>query len=177
MDNGHGTSRDLPSASLEYTRENHDGLREEVFASANAPDGDKEARTTVLIVGGDLHDRKVLEQVLQDWNLSVLHCSTFHEALELLSMCPILLAFCDLRGTDAGFDGLERLICLEPSARVVALVSETMGDGSYRAVMQMGAFNVIASPCRRSDVQWTILFALRDHAAHKEGRSSQQDNY
>ena len=30
--------------------------------------------------------------------------------------------------------------------------------------MQMGAFNVIASPCRRSDVQWSIIFALRDRS-------------
>ena len=158
MGNGHVTRRDVTTSFRDNTPSN--GHR--IHADFSAFPQVTEARETILISGGADDDCRVLTQVLQDWKLTPLHCSSPQEAIDILSERPVLLVFCDLRSGEAGFAGLLQLIGLKPRSRVVAIVPESMGDGVYRAIMQMGAFNVIASPCRRSDVQWSILFAMRD---------------
>jgi DNA-binding NtrC family response regulator len=160
MGNGHVTRGDGTTSFRDNTPANGHGIQS---GFSTAPQ-ETEALETILISGGADHDCRVLTQVLRDWKLTPLHCSSPQEAIEILSERPVLLVFCDLRSGEAGFGDLLQLISLKPRSRVVAIVPESMGDGVYRAIMQMGAFNVIASPCRRSDVQWSIIFALRDRS-------------
>ena len=120
------------------------------------------------MVSENQSDCDVLAQVLLDWKLKGVCCHTFHEVMEISSFCPVLLAFCDSRKMETDPFGFHQLIRHEPRMRVVALVSENVGTSAYHAAIQMGAFNVIASPCHRADVQWTILSALRDRGAHEE---------
>jgi len=164
MGNGHVTRRDVTTSFRDNSPANGHGIQPEFSAFSQV----MEARETILISGSADDDCRVLTQVLRDWKLTPLHCSSPQEAIEILSERPVLLVFCDLRSGEAGFDGLVQLIGLKPRTRVVAIVPESMGDGVYRAIMQMGAFNVIASPCRRSDVQWSIIFALRDRSDRPE---------
>jgi DNA-binding NtrC family response regulator len=166
MGNADVIRRDVTVSLGDNTPSNGHG-REPEFSAAVFPQ-ESGAQQTILITGGMDDDCRVLSQVLRDWKLDVLHCSNAEEAIRILSERPVLLVFCDLRSGEAGFDGLLQIIGLNAGSRVVAIVPECMGDGVYRAVMQMGAFNVIASPCRRSDVQWSIIFAFRHLADRAE---------
>jgi DNA-binding NtrC family response regulator len=167
MGNADVTRRHVTPSLGDNTPSNGHGIEPE-FSGAVFPQ-ESGAQQTILIAGGMDDDCRVLSQVLRDWKLDALQCSTAQEAIRILSERSVLLVFCDLRSGEAGFDGLLQIIGLKPGSRVVAIVPESMGDGVYRAVMQMGAFNVIASPCRRSDVQWSIIFALRHLADRAKG--------
>ena len=157
MGNGHVTRRVTASIRGNAPGNGH-GIQPKFPAFPQASG----TRETILITGGTDDNCRALSHVLRDWNLTPFHCSSAREAIHILSERPVLLVFYDLRSGEAGFGGLLQHIRLRPRSRVVAIVPKSMGDGVYRAIMQMGAFNVIASPCRRSDVQWSILFALRD---------------
>lgn len=119
----------------------------------------------ILLGAIDPQNDSTIDQVLEDWNLNAIRSSTFAETCAQITKQRLLLVFCDLSVSENGLQSLLQLIHLEPRARIVALIPESADERISRAVMQMGAFNVIVSPCRRSDVQWTILFALRDDAA------------
>jgi len=170
MDSGSEPTRKLQLAPPEDAASSRRELEERVSKLKAGESAD----STVLLLSEQPEDQRTLEKVLEDWRLRIVRCSSFREALQVLSLCPVLLAFCDVRNANSTFDELLPLIRLERPTRIVAMVPEDIGESAYRAVMQMGAFNVVSSPCRRSDVQWTILYALRDRAARAELRSSQQ---
>ena len=170
MDSGSEPTRKLQLAPPEDAASSRRELEERVSKLKAGESAD----STVLLLSEQPEDQRTLEKVLEDWRLRIVRCSSFREALQVLSLCPVLLAFCDVRNANSTFDELLQLIRLERPTRIVAMVPEDIGESAYRAVMQMGAFNVDSSPCRRSDVQWTILYALRDRAARAELQSSQQ---
>lgn len=46
--------------------------------------------------------------------------------------------------------------------RVVVMSSSSDLDDFYREAQPLGAFDVIASPCRRTEVQWIVIRAVRE---------------
>jgi CheY-like chemotaxis protein len=71
------------------------------------------ADSTVLLLSEQPEDQRTLEKVLEDWKLRIIRCASFREALQVLSLSPVLLAFCDVRNANSTFDELLQLIRLE----------------------------------------------------------------
>ncbi len=55
----------------------------------------------------------------------------------------------------------------------VVVLAQAYSEDSYRQAIELGAFDVISAPYRRTDVQWIIMQAVQSHpattAASKKG--------
>jgi CheY-like chemotaxis protein len=55
---------------------------------------------------------------------------------------------------------------------VVVMISDMNRGPTYREVLEAGAFDVIASPCSKKDVQWMVLRAMQpEHLLHISKRN------
>ena len=116
----------------------------------------------ILIVSSDLESRRALSNILDRQELDPICVPTIHEALDLLSHRGIGLVFCDHYLPDGNYrDFLAALRSLKIKARVV-LTSRRADWDEYLDAMRLGAFDVIATPCRPTDVEWMVIQANRD---------------
>lgn len=72
------------------------------------------------------------------------------------------LIFCDDYLSDGDYrDLLATCRSLKSRARVV-VTSDIAGWDDYLEAMRLGAFDLIVSPCRPTDVEWMVIQARRD---------------
>lgn len=112
----------------------------------------------VLIVSADLETCRTLASVLSQWGLEPICCSTVSEATDFLALQFVPLVFCEDHLPDGTFrDVLKVARCAASKVRVVV----TTRNGCRSEAFRLGAFNVIACPCRSTDVQQTIFQAMQ----------------
>jgi DNA-binding NtrC family response regulator len=88
------------------------------------------------------------------------------EAVETLRKEPVGLVFCDKSLPDGTYrDLLTAARGLTTRVRVVVTSHQADWD-EYLEAMRLGAFDVIAVPCRPTDVEWMVIQAKRDDRAH-----------
>lgn len=94
-------------------------------------------------------------------------CSGVQEAFTLLpEACPSLI-FCEETLADGTYRDLLRLMGKTARTRFVVISPTADVDANYNEAISLGAFDMIASPCRRSDVQWIAIRAM-----HEDNRRS-----
>ena len=116
----------------------------------------------VLIVSSDIEGRRELQRMLRRENIDPLCAASTGECREILAASRVGLIFCDdcLTGGDYR-DVLAFCRALRPKTRVV-VTSSVAGWDDYLEAMRLGAFDVIVSPCRPTDVEWMVIQARRD---------------
>ncbi len=115
-------------------------------------------RLEVLIVSADLETLRTLSNVLSQWALEPICCSTVSEAQAALSEQVVPLVFCEDHLADGSFrEVLRAAEFAGPRVRVVV----TTRNGCRNEAFRLGAFNVISCPCQISDVQQTIFRAMQ----------------
>jgi len=65
---------------------------------------------------------------------------------------------------DGTYRDLLRNLNKSPKARFVVISPTADVDANYNEALSLGAFDMIASPCRRSDVQWIAIRAMHEDA-------------
>jgi DNA-binding NtrC family response regulator len=115
----------------------------------------------VLIVTSTVEDRKTLLHVLECLSTNVISCSTLAQADEVLSQQTIDLVFCEERLPDGTYRDLltlgqtrQRSVCFVVTTRVGAWEE-------YLEATQLGAFDVVPFPLRPTDVELTVIRAMR----------------
>ena len=156
MDSGSEPTRKLQLAPPEDAASSRRELEERVSKLKAGESAD----STVLLLSEQPEDQRTLEKVLEDWRLRIVRCSSFREALQVLSLCPVLLAFCDVRNANSTFDELLQLIRLERPTRIVAMVPEDIGESAYRAVMRMFFQSKTLPQCH----DWNYFSTQIDHS-------------
>jgi DNA-binding NtrC family response regulator len=91
-------------------------------------------------------------------------CSGVQEALGLLSEVNPSLIFCEETLADGTYRDLLREISKSLKSRFVVISPTADLDQHYNEAIALGAFDMIASPCRRSDVQWIAIRAMHEDA-------------
>ncbi len=91
-------------------------------------------------------------------------CSGIQEALSLLPQTAPFLIFCEDRVPDGTYKDLLREIGKSTRARLVVISPNAELDDNYNEAIALGAFDMIASPSRRSDVQWIAIRAMHEDA-------------
>lgn len=116
----------------------------------------------IMIISSDREARRELAHILDSQGLGPICVSNIKEALALLGQRTMPLIFCDRHLPDGNYrDFLAALGSLRAKARVV--VTSHLADwDEYLEAMRLGAFDVIAAPCRRTDVEWTLIQASQD---------------
>jgi DNA-binding NtrC family response regulator len=99
---------------------------------------------------------------MSHWALEAISCSTFREARALLPDASLSLIFCEDRLADGTYHDLLRALSKPLRTRFVVISATPDVDDIYNEAMASGAFDVIASPCRRSDIQWMVIRAIQE---------------
>jgi two-component system response regulator PilR (NtrC family) len=115
----------------------------------------------ILVASSDLEGRRALSNILAKLGVDPLTSSTVRECKELIASERVGLIFCDRLLADGNcYDLLNASRAGRTKARVVVMSSTADWD-EFLEAMRLGAFDVIASPCRATDVEWMIIQALR----------------
>jgi DNA-binding NtrC family response regulator len=116
-------------------------------------------RGPVLIVCSDPECSSMLLGVIKDYGLEASAAADIRQARTHLQKPDLSLVLCESNLPDGSFRDLFDASALRTSPlRFVVLVRDEEG---YSEAMRLGAFEAIPTPCRRSDVQWTMIRALR----------------
>lgn len=120
----------------------------------------------VVIASSDVESRRALANMLERLGVEPFLTSTVRECKEILAINRVGLIFCSCTLVDGNcYDLLNASRSGRPKPMVVVTSSVTDWD-EFLEAMRLGAFDVIASPCRSTDVEWMILQALRQDRIH-----------
>lgn len=113
----------------------------------------------VLIVCSDPECSSMLLGVIKDYGLEASAAADIRQARPHLQKPDLSLVLCESNLPDGSFRDLFDASALRTSPlRFVVLLRD---EDDYSEAMRLGAFEAIPTPCRRSDVQWTMIRALR----------------
>lgn len=116
----------------------------------------------VLVVSSNVEGRRALAAMLRQENIDPICAGTVRECQSILLKETVGLVFCDAELSDGTYRDLIRASrAMKSRARVVVTSEEGEWD-DYLEAMRLGAFDVIASPCRPTDVEWMVIQARRD---------------
>lgn len=108
-------------------------------------------------------NRKVVESAIERWSLDVGWCSSLQEARRSLRRGTHSLIMCDSKLPDGTYQDVMQLLSHKLSRVRVIVLSESDLEQCYSEAIELGVFDVIATPCRRTDVQWIIMHAVQGH--------------
>jgi DNA-binding NtrC family response regulator len=109
-------------------------------------------------------NRDVVTSAMSHWSMEPVCCSGVQEALSLLPQTSPFLIFCDEGLPDGTYKDLLREAGKPTKSRLVVISPNAEFDEHYNEAIGLGAFDMIASPCRRSDVQWIAIRAMHEDA-------------
>jgi DNA-binding NtrC family response regulator len=116
----------------------------------------------ILVIASDLDRRRALAKTLTALGLDPICTATIYESLAILADDTVGLVFCDAQLSDGTYrDLLAATHSLKVKTRVVITSRHTDWDEFLEAV-RLGAFDVIPTPCRPTDVEWMVIQAKRD---------------
>ena len=115
----------------------------------------------ILVASSDLEGRRALSNILGNLGVDPLTSSTVRECKELMASERVGLIFCDRLLADGNCYDLLNVSRIGRTKARVVVMSSTADWDEFLEAMRLGAFDVIASPCRATDVEWMIIQALR----------------
>jgi DNA-binding NtrC family response regulator len=123
----------------------------------------------VVVVSSDLESRRHLSHILSDQGLDPICTSTLRECHESLAKNRVGLVFCDPHVSDGSYRDLLAAYRLTDHKPRVVVTSRAADWEEFKEAMRWGAFDVISSPCRPTDVEWMVIQARRDERHRIEG--------
>lgn len=122
----------------------------------------------IVIASSDLESRRALLKILTEQGLDALAISTVREYKEILETKKVGLIFCDPNLADGNYcDLLNASRSEKPRPRIVVMSRISDWD-EYLKAMRLGAYDVIATPCHPTDVEWMVIRALRNQRTRPE---------
>ena len=115
----------------------------------------------VVIASSDMENRNAIRAILAEDGLNTICASTVKETQEALANTPVSIVICDRQLPDGSFKDLLHLAKKERPEVFVVVTSRTDDWKENVAAKQLGVFEVIPSPCQRSNVEWAVITALR----------------
>ncbi|MGH9690398.1 MAG: response regulator [Candidatus Acidiferrales bacterium] len=126
----------------------------------------------ILIVSSDLEGCRALTTILNGLGIDPIRAATIEESLELLSKETIGVVFCDQYLADGNYRNLLAASHRLKSRMRMVVISRQGNWDEYLEAMRQGAFDLIASPCRPTDVEWMVIQAKRDERNRRSEAAS-----
>ena len=120
----------------------------------------------VLVVCQDAGNSRVIEEATRSWMFETVACTSIQESRNLLDKQDFALIFCEERGADGTYRDLLS-VARTRRVPVAVMISDTNQDFVFREAMALGAFDVVASPCSRKDVQWMVIRATQKESVSR----------
>jgi DNA-binding NtrC family response regulator len=125
------------------------------------------SRLRVLVTSSDPDNSRKLGSILSECGLDPVLTSTLEDSQSLLAKRDISLVFCDAQLADGTF---RELLRLTEAARIPVVVASRVHETpQYLEAMRLGAFDFIAPPYRRSEVEHIVASALHRPVAAAAG--------
>jgi len=121
-----------------------------------------ETRTQILVASSDLESRRALTDILEKEGYDTICVSRASECREALEAQRVGLVFCDRRLSDGSYRDVVAAARAGQGKTRVVVTSRLADWNEYLEALRLGAFDLIASPCRPTDVLWAILQARRE---------------
>jgi len=116
----------------------------------------------VLLACTDPESRQTLNSLLGQCGVQTVVSSSVRESRRILARGGVAMVFCEARLADGSFREVLRQAG-STSQRVPVVVASRLDDtNQYLEAMRLGAFDFIACPYRRSEVEWIVQNALHD---------------
>jgi DNA-binding response OmpR family regulator len=115
----------------------------------------------VSIASSEIENRNAIRAILAEDGLNTIYATTVKETQETLANTPVSIVICDRQLRDGSFKELLHLAKKERPEVLVVVTSRTDDWKENVAAKQVGAFEVIPSPCQRSNLEWAVITALR----------------
>lgn len=126
-------------------------------------------RAQALVAVPDMRGRAAVAGALETKGLDPLFASTLGEARTILKHEPIAVVFCQSRLEDGGFEDVLAENAKSTLNIPVVVCSPSDDSAVYMDVMSRGAFDFIAFPYSRHEIDWVLSCALRQPAARAAG--------
>ena len=123
----------------------------------------------VLVVSPG-ENREAVTSAMSHWSVDPICCSSIKEARTLLPNARPSLIFCEESLADGTYRDLLRDLSKSAKTHLVVMSPQPDQNEIYNEALNLGAFDMIASPCRRSDVQWIAIRAMQDEMRRSAGR-------
>lgn len=127
----------------------------------------------VLVVSPGTN-REAVKSAMSRWSIDLLCCSDVHEARILLPSSSPSLIFCEEQLNDGTYRDLLQDLGRVPKMRLVVMSESSDLDQAFNEASALGAYEIIASPCRSTDVQWITIRAMQDET-RRTGRRRQRE--
>jgi DNA-binding NtrC family response regulator len=116
----------------------------------------------IVIASSDSNHRRALADILKQQEIVPICTSTVRECRDVLAKEIVGLVSCDPKLTDGGYrDLISEARSVNSRVRLVVTSRQASWD-EFLEAMRVGAFDVIAAPCRPKDLEWMIIQAKRD---------------
>ena len=113
-------------------------------------------------------NRQVIQSAILEWSLEVCWCLTLQEARRGLRRGNHALVLCEAELPDGTYQDVMTLLKHKLDQIRVIVLAESHSEDCYRQAIELGAFDVISAPYKRTDVQWIIMQAVQSHPATTE---------
>lgn len=122
-------------------------------------------RAHILLVSGDPETRRMLSEALRPSGAKLTSASSVAEARQLLARERPALVFCERRLADGSFRDVLRTQEVTQTGLPVVVASRLAETEEYLEAMRMGAFDFIAQPYHRGEVEQIVQNALHHSLA------------
>lgn len=122
-------------------------------------------RRRALVTFSDSQRRETLIRILAECGVEPVVSSTVGEAQALLSREMVALVFCETDLSDGTFYDVLRASERTKQRPPVVVCSRFYDKDAYIEAMSMGAFDFVAFPLRRDEMEWIVGNALRKSLA------------
>lgn len=115
----------------------------------------------VLVISSDTEGTGVLATFLRACGMKAIFCESVRECRAALESGEVALVFCDSCVKDGDYREVVRLAAASRVHPPVVVTSRLDDTSQYLEAMRLGAFDFVARPFRRSEIEWIVQNATR----------------
>ena len=114
-----------------------------------------------IVLSSDLESRRRLKRILDASGIDTVCSSSISDCQQILASRDADLIFCDSDLADGTYRDLLRTLQLVDREIKVVVTSRVAGWEEFFEAARLGAFDMIATPCVPTEVEWVISQVVR----------------
>lgn len=115
----------------------------------------------VLVISCDMEGSGVLAAFLRACGMKAIFCESVRDSRAALESDDVAMVFCDSYLKDGDYREVVRLAAASRVHPPVVVTSRLDDTSQYLEAMRLGAFDFMARPFRRSEIEWIVRNATR----------------
>ncbi|MGC1619330.1 MAG: hypothetical protein WA765_12650 [Candidatus Acidiferrum sp.] len=132
------------------------------FEISTTYESELQEQITVVVVSGNLENRRTVSKVLEALSVHVVPCSTLAQTEQVLSLQHPSLIFCEERLPDGDYADLLELKVLGGMPPPLVVLTRNGEWELYMDATRRGAFDVIRSPWCPTDIELSFIRGVRE---------------